>query len=74
MNGSAPLGKRAYVPDAADLEAVKKIRSQEIELRDRNTVLRGVKQNVSVSLRRAVRRESHPPRRAGLGIDLAASC
>lgn len=39
--------KRSYVPDAADLEAVKKIRANEIELRDRNTVLRGVKVNVS---------------------------
>ncbi|KAG8967273.1 accessory factor associated with RNA polymerase II [Tulasnella sp. 425] len=37
--------KRSYVPDAADLEAVKKIRANEIELRDRNTVLRGVKVN-----------------------------
>ncbi|KAG9001585.1 accessory factor associated with RNA polymerase II [Tulasnella sp. JGI-2019a] len=37
--------KRSYVPDAADLDAVKKIRANEIELRDRNTVLRGVKIN-----------------------------
>lgn len=39
--------KRTYIPDAADLEAVKKIRANEIELKDRNTVLRGVKTNVS---------------------------
>ncbi|KAG8898699.1 accessory factor associated with RNA polymerase II [Tulasnella sp. 403] len=37
--------KRGYVPDATDIEAVKKIRANEVELRDRNTVLRGVKVN-----------------------------
>ncbi|KAG9010221.1 accessory factor associated with RNA polymerase II [Tulasnella sp. 427] len=37
--------KRSYVPDAADLEAVKRIRANEIELRDRNSILRGVKVN-----------------------------
>jgi parafibromin len=34
------------VPDAADVEVVKKIRQGEIELRDHNTVLRGIKNNV----------------------------
>jgi parafibromin len=38
--------KRRYIPDAADAEAVKKIKQQEVELRDRNTVLRGSKPNV----------------------------
>ncbi|THV07383.1 CDC73-domain-containing protein [Dendrothele bispora CBS 962.96] len=37
--------KRRYVPDTADTEVVKKIKQQEVELRDRNTVLRGVKHN-----------------------------
>ena len=38
--------KRRYVPDTADVEVVKKIRLSEVELRDRNTVLRGIKNNV----------------------------
>jgi len=48
-SSTAPVSpqKRRYVPDAADGEAVKKIRQQEVELRDRNTVLRGFKANVS---------------------------
>lgn len=37
--------KRRYVADAQDVEAVKKIKANEVELRDRNTVLRGVKAN-----------------------------
>ncbi|KAF8650038.1 hypothetical protein AX16_005455, partial [Volvariella volvacea WC 439] len=37
--------KRRYVVDQADAEAVRKIRLVEIELRDRNTVLRGIKTN-----------------------------
>ncbi|KAF7972268.1 hypothetical protein HWV62_18596 [Athelia sp. TMB] len=37
--------KRRYVVDTADAEAVKKIKANEVELRDRNTVLRGVKAN-----------------------------
>ncbi|KDQ59793.1 hypothetical protein JAAARDRAFT_126976 [Jaapia argillacea MUCL 33604] len=37
--------KRRYVADAADVEVVKKIKQNEIELRDRNTVLRGTKPN-----------------------------
>jgi len=45
---SAPV-KRKYVPDASDIEAVKKIRKTEIELRDRHSVLRGVKPNVRAS-------------------------
>lgn len=39
--------KRRYVADTSDVEAVKKIKLEEIELRDRNTVLRGFKSNVS---------------------------
>lgn len=37
--------KRRYVSDSHDLEVVKRIRVNEVELRDRNTVLRGVKPN-----------------------------
>ncbi|KAF4615188.1 hypothetical protein D9613_003417 [Agrocybe pediades] len=37
--------KRRYVPDSQDLEVVKKIRQNEVELRDRTTVLRGTKPN-----------------------------
>lgn len=40
--------KRRYLPDAADADIVKKIKSAEVELRDRTTVLRGVKPNVRV--------------------------
>lgn len=39
--------KRRYVSDAQDVEVVKKIKQNEVELRDRNTVLRGTKANVS---------------------------
>lgn len=38
--------KRRYVPDSHDLETVKRIKESEIELKDRVTVLRGVKPNV----------------------------
>ncbi|KZT74079.1 CDC73-domain-containing protein [Daedalea quercina L-15889] len=41
---SSPL-KRRYVTDTADVEAVKKIKANEIELRDRTSVLRGTKTN-----------------------------
>ncbi|CAL1703213.1 unnamed protein product [Somion occarium] len=37
--------KRRYVADSADVEVVKKIKANEIELRDRNSVLRGTKAN-----------------------------
>ena len=36
--------------DTADIEVVKRIKQNEIELQDRNTVLRGVKPNVSFKL------------------------
>lgn len=45
-DSSAPSTKRRYVADPQDIEAVKKIRLSEIELQDRNTVLRGIKNNV----------------------------
>ncbi|KIP03385.1 hypothetical protein PHLGIDRAFT_77677 [Phlebiopsis gigantea 11061_1 CR5-6] len=45
--------KRKYVPDLADVEVVKKIKLNEIELRDRNTVLRGVKANNFSSVKTA---------------------
>ena len=38
--------KRRHIPDAHDLEIVKKIKQNEVELQDRNTVLRGTKPNV----------------------------
>ena len=38
------------MPDAADVEVVKKIHLGEIELRDHNTVLRGIKNNVRLCL------------------------
>ncbi|KAI0373122.1 RNA polymerase II-associated protein [Pilatotrama ljubarskyi] len=41
---SSPL-KRRYVADHADIEVVKKIKANEIELQDRITVLRGIKPN-----------------------------
>ena len=44
-SGSSP-GKRRHVSDPHDLEIVKKIRQNEVELVDRNSVLRGVKPNV----------------------------
>ncbi|KIK93036.1 hypothetical protein PAXRUDRAFT_829392 [Paxillus rubicundulus Ve08.2h10] len=37
--------KRRYVADAQDIEVVKRIKQNEVELRDRNTVLRGIKPN-----------------------------
>ncbi|KAF8893270.1 RNA polymerase II-associated protein [Mucidula mucida] len=40
-----PSSKRRYVPDPHDMEVVKKIKRSEIELRDRNAVLRGTKPN-----------------------------
>ncbi|KAH9915268.1 RNA polymerase II-associated protein [Epithele typhae] len=43
--------KRRYVADTADIEVVKKIKQNEIELQDRNTVLRGIKPNNFHSLK-----------------------
>ncbi|KAL0947747.1 hypothetical protein HGRIS_013827 [Hohenbuehelia grisea] len=43
QDASTSPTKRRYVPDTQDVEAVKKIKANEIELRDRNTVLRGTK-------------------------------
>ncbi|KAK7048495.1 CDC73-C domain-containing protein [Favolaschia claudopus] len=37
--------KRRYVADSRDVEVVKKIKQNEVELRDRNSVLRGIKPN-----------------------------
>lgn len=47
FDASSSPTKRRYVPDTADAEAVKKIKLSEIELRDRTTVLHGIKANVS---------------------------
>jgi parafibromin len=38
--------KRQYIADTQDVEVVKKIKQNEVELRDRNSVLRGIKSNV----------------------------
>lgn len=48
--GATPV-KRRYVADPQDVEVVKKIKASEIELRDRNTVLRGIKPNNFASVR-----------------------
>ncbi|KII89442.1 hypothetical protein PLICRDRAFT_109795 [Plicaturopsis crispa FD-325 SS-3] len=50
-NVSASPTKRRYIADAADVEVVKKIKANEIELRDRTTVLHGVKPNNFSSIR-----------------------
>ena len=42
-----PLMHR-YVADVHDVEVVKKVKRNEVELRDRNTVLRGTKANVRI--------------------------
>ncbi|RPD55708.1 RNA polymerase II-associated protein [Lentinus tigrinus ALCF2SS1-7] len=47
---TSPL-KRRYVADTADIEVVKKIKRNEIELQDRSTVLRGIKPNNFTSLK-----------------------
>ena len=47
---TTPL-KRRYVADLHDVEVVKKIKQNEVELRARNTVLRGTKANVRNSSR-----------------------
>ncbi|KAJ8508175.1 hypothetical protein ONZ45_g9523 [Pleurotus djamor] len=43
--------KRKYVPDLHDVEVVKKLKQSEVELQDRNTVLRGSKPNNFSSIR-----------------------
>ena len=43
---STSPSKRRYVADAHDMEVVKRIKQNEVELRDRNTILRGIKPNV----------------------------
>ncbi|KAF9528251.1 RNA pol II accessory factor, Cdc73 family-domain-containing protein [Crepidotus variabilis] len=45
--------KRRYIADAHDLEVVKKIRLNEVELKDRNAVLRGTKPNNFSAVRTA---------------------
>ncbi|KAM5542048.1 hypothetical protein V8D89_004358 [Ganoderma adspersum] len=47
---SSPL-KRRYVADSSDIEVVKRIKANEVELQDRNTVLRGIKPNNFNSLK-----------------------
>ncbi|KAF9481350.1 RNA polymerase II-associated protein [Pholiota conissans] len=50
---TATPSKRRYIADAHDAEVVKKIRQNEVELRDRNTVLRGIKPNNFTAVRTA---------------------
>jgi parafibromin len=45
--------KRRYIADTHDVEVVKKIKQNEVELRDRNTVLRGMKPNNFSAIRAA---------------------
>jgi len=45
--------KRRYLADTQDVEVVKKIKQNEVELRDRNTVLRGTKANNFSAIRTA---------------------
>ena len=52
---TSPL-KRRYVADSQDAEIVKRIKQSEVELRDRNTVLRGIKPNVGCRIYRATDR------------------
>ncbi|KAG6841738.1 hypothetical protein C0991_007624 [Blastosporella zonata] len=48
---AASPSKRRYIADAHDVDIVKKIKQGEVELRDRNTVLRGTKPNNFSSIR-----------------------
>jgi len=50
---TASPSKRRYVADTQDVEVVKKIRQNEVDLRDRNTVLRGTKANNFSAIRTA---------------------
>ncbi|KAG7088640.1 hypothetical protein E1B28_012612 [Marasmius oreades] len=52
-SGTTSPTKRRYIPDSHDAEVVKKIKLQEVELRDKNSVLRGVKANNFSSVRQA---------------------
>ncbi|KAJ3569996.1 hypothetical protein NP233_g4689 [Leucocoprinus birnbaumii] len=45
--------KRRYAPDSHDIDVVKRIKQTEVELRDRNTVLRGTKPNNFSAVRTA---------------------
>lgn len=71
--------KRRYEPDKADIEAVKRIRQSEVELRDRNTVLHGVKVNNFSSFKNVMSeklkklKEASKPGQAQARPDAAAS-
>ncbi|KAM6500993.1 RNA polymerase II-associated protein [Amanita muscaria] len=45
--------KRRYITDSQDAEVVKRIKQSEVELRDRNSVLRGIKPNNFTAVRTA---------------------
>ncbi|KAI4518664.1 hypothetical protein K525DRAFT_259308, partial [Schizophyllum commune Loenen D] len=48
---TSPQKRRHYVPDAKDVQIVKRMRQNEVELEDRSTVLRGQKLNDFTNLR-----------------------
>ncbi|EJD46181.1 RNA polymerase II-associated protein [Auricularia subglabra TFB-10046 SS5] len=50
----ATPAKRRYEPDKADVDAVKRIRQNEIELKDRTSVLRGSKSNNFTSVKNLI--------------------
>ncbi|KAF8485630.1 RNA polymerase II-associated protein [Gautieria morchelliformis] len=50
---SSPL-KRRYIPDTSDVDIVKKLKREEVELRDRTSVLRGIKPNNFSAIRNVV--------------------
>ncbi|CCM04565.1 uncharacterized protein FIBRA_06746 [Fibroporia radiculosa] len=63
---SSPL-KRRYLADPADIEVVKKIKQNEIELQDRTTVLRGVKPNNFLTVRSTYTEKLKKLKEAGKG-------
>ncbi|KAL6308630.1 RNA polymerase II-associated protein [Sparassis latifolia] len=65
--------KRRYVTDSADIEVVKKIKQNEVELRDRNTVLRGIKPNNFSNVRTTYAEKLKKLKEAGKGGAAAAA-
>lgn len=71
-NGTSPQ-KRRYVADPLDIEVVKKIKLNEVELKDRNTVLRGTKPNNFSNVRTAFADKLKKLKDAGKGGASAAA-
>ncbi|PVG02189.1 CDC73-domain-containing protein [Serendipita vermifera] len=69
---SSPTKKR-YVPDAHDVDVVKRMKLNEVELTDRNTVLRGVKQSNFSSVRNLISDRMKRLREAQAPSDAAAN-